>query len=293
MSRAASAAGRLPRWLRRPLPSAGAAPAVERLVRDLSLDTVCRAARCPNRGECFSAGTATFLILGATCTRNCRFCAIDSGRPQPPRDAEPDAVAMAAERLGLRHVVITSVARDDLPDGGAAHFARTIHSVRARLPRATVEVLIPDFAGDETALAVVLAARPNVLNHNVETVARLYPLVRPRADCARSLRVLARSAASGVCTKSGIMLGLGERDEEVRRLLADLRSAGVRLLTIGQYLAPSPHHAPVARYAAPEEFDRWRSLAMEMGFAAVAAGPFARSSYRAERLYLAAAAVPR
>jgi len=293
VSRAASAAARLPRWLRRPLPGAGAAPALERLLRDLSLDTVCRAARCPNRGECFSAGTATFLILGATCTRGCRFCAIEPGRPQPPRDDEPDAVAVAAGRLGLRHVVVTSVARDDLPDGGAAHFARTIHSVRARLPRSTVEVLIPDFGGDQTALDAVLAARPDVLNHNVETVARLHPLVRPRADCARSLRVLARAAASGVCTKSGLMLGLGERDEEVRRLLVDLRTAGVRLLTIGQYLAPSPRHMPAARYAAPEEFNRWKSLALEMGFAAVAAGPFVRSSYRADRLYLAGAAAER
>jgi lipoic acid synthetase len=259
----------------------GLTPGVDGLLRDLSLDTVCRSAHCPNRGECFAGGTAAFLILGTKCTRNCLFCAIEQGRPSSIRDDEPQRVAKAAAGLGLGHVVITSVARDDLPDGGAAHFARSIQAVRDRLPEAIVEALIPDLAGKARALA----AQPHVLNHNIETISRLYPAVRPQARYARSLGVLGRSSASGICTKSDFMLDLGERDDEVGVLLADLRAAGVGLLTIGQYLAPSPVHAPVARYVPPEEFDMWKRRSEVMGFAAVAAGPFVRSSYQAQRLY--------
>ena len=320
--------GRLPRWLRRRLPTAGQAAAVQGLLDELHLTTVCHGAHCPNRGECFARGTATFLILGATCTRSCRFCAVGDEPPGPPRPDEPGAVAEAAARMGLRHVVVTSVTRDDLPDGGARHFARTICAIRRRVPQATVEVLTPDFQGDPAAVDTVLAAAPDVFNHNVETVPRLYAAARPQADYRRSLAVLGRAAAApgtdaktpgtdtemrgcagprppggddgplcnpgatrgtdfGLCprrprTKSGLMLGLGERDDEIRAVLADLRQAGCEMLTLGQYLAPSGEHLPVARFVPPAAFAAWEAEARDMGFAAVAAGPFVRSSYRAE-----------
>lgn len=286
---------RLAPWLRRRLPSRGHAPEVAALLKDLGLQTVCQQAHCPNQGECFASRTATFLILGKDCTRGCRFCAIHrTPAPAPPDPAEPENVAAAAERLGLRHVVITSVTRDDLPDGGAGHFAATIRAVRARLGEATIEVLTPDFQGSREALAAVFAAAPDVFNHNTETVPRLYASVRPEADYARSLAVLGtvreladtERAATGrrTFTKSGLMLGLGERDEEVRAVLGDLRRVGCDVLTLGQYLAPSAEHEPVAEFICPERFDAWAAEARAMGFRAVAAGPFVRSSYHAEEV---------
>ncbi len=283
--------GRFPPWMRKRLPPVARGEQVLQAVSDLHLSTVCREARCPNQAECHSRGTATFLILGDTCTRTCGFCAIGHGSPLPPRQEEPEAVAEAAGRMGLRHVVITSVTRDDLLDGGAGQFARTIRAVRARCPRATIEVLTSDFQGMAEPLRTVLGAGPDVLNHNVETVPRLYPLVRPRAQYARSLDVLRRSAAwpapdgrPGPTPKSGLMVGLGETDDEVAAVLGDLREAGCRIVTIGQYLAPTPRHLPVERFVEPSRFDRWRRQGMEMGFDAVLSGPYVRSSYHAEEL---------
>ncbi|HUS92424.1 MAG TPA: lipoyl synthase, partial [Phycisphaerae bacterium] len=252
---------RLPRWLRRRAPTGRHAEAVRGLIEELGLATVCSSARCPNRAECFARRTATFLVLGDRCTRRCRFCAVPDGPPRPVRQDEPEAVAEACVRLGLRHTVITSVTRDDLPDGGAGHFARVVRAVRRRLPEAVIEVLTPDFRGDEAAVATVLAAGCDVFNHNVETVRRLYPAVRPEADYDRSLSVLAAArglagppAGCRVRTKSGLMVGLGETRAELRAAFADLRRAGCELLTVGQYLAPSPAHHPVARFVPPEEF---------------------------------------
>ena len=283
---------RFPTWLRKRVPTGPEAAGVRRLLADLGLATVCSGARCPNLPECYARGTATFLVLGRRCTRSCRFCAIEKGPPEPLREDEPQAVAEAAARLGLRHVVITSVTRDDLADGGAGHFARTIRAVRARLPQTVIEVLTPDFQGREESVAAVLEARPDIFNHNIETVPRLYPTVRPEADYRRSLAVLACAAAglsgrapTGICTKSGLMVGLGETDEEVRSAMRDLREARCDILTIGQYLAPSREHAPVVRFVEPAEFAAWESEARGLGFAAVAAGPFVRSSYQAESVF--------
>ena len=276
--------------MRKAIPPGGRAGEVKRLLDDLKLQTVCRSAQCPNLTECFARGTVAFMILGETCTRDCRFCAVPHGEPLPPRADEPAAIAAAAEQLELSHVVITSVTRDDLSDGGAAHFAAAIAAVRRRVPQAAIEVLTPDFQGATAALDTVLPARPDVLNHNVETVPRLYASIRPQGDYARSLNVLARAAkhaseSGGVMrTKSGLMVGLGERDEEVREVLSDLRNAGVDIVTVGQYLAPSPSHAPIARFVRPEQYDTWREIALDMGFSAVAAGPYVRSSYRADVL---------
>jgi len=281
---------RLPAWLTKRLPADGRAEEVSRMLAGLGVQTVCTQAHCPNQAECFGRRTATFLILGDRCTRNCRFCAIRSAaQPTPPRAEEPDAVAEACEKLELRHVVITSVARDDLPDGGAWHFARTVQAVRSRLPEAVLEVLTPDFGGDVAAVDTVLAAGCDVFNHNVETVPRLYPQVRPEAGYRRSLYVLdhaKRTAADRqTCTKSGLMVGLGETPQEVRQVMGDLRRVGCDMLTIGQYLAPSPRHAAVVRYVEPDEFAVWEQEGREMGFAAVAAGPFVRSSYHAESIF--------
>ncbi|MEN3203486.1 MAG: lipoyl synthase [Atribacterota bacterium] len=274
----------LPPWIKRRFPPQEEWERVQKLLRTLTLHTVCESARCPNLGECFRRGTATFLILGNTCTRSCRFCAVGKGMPLPPDPGEPERVAEAAKRLHLRHVVVTSVTRDDLPDGGAEHFAATISAIRKALPQATVEVLIPDFQGSEKALETVLAAYPDVLNHNVETVPRLYPLVRPQADYARSLWLLekAKEKAPGILTKSGLMVGLGETKAEVEEVLRDLRKAKCDIVTIGQYLRPSVHHLPVASYILPEEFEYYREYALRLGFSGVASGPFVRSSYRAE-----------
>jgi lipoyl synthase len=278
---------RKPGWIGRPLPSDPAFSRVRFLLEEQGLYTVCREARCPNQGECFSRGTAVFLILGDSCTRRCRFCAVTQRAPERPDPDEPGRVAEAAVRMSLDYVVVTSVTRDDLADGGAGFFAETIHCLRARRPSARIEVLIPDFQGDEAALRTVLDARPDVLNHNLETVARLYSEVRPQAVYPRSLELLGRAAAlaPGITVKSGLMLGLGERRKEVESALRDLLAAGCRILTLGQYLQPKRGCLPVARYLTPEEFDAWREAALGMGFAQVASGPLVRSSYHAEELF--------
>lgn len=276
-----------PHWLRRKLPSGPDYEQVRALIGSSELHTVCQEARCPNQWECFSCRTATFLIMGPRCTRNCRFCAVEHGPLGPPDPEEPARVAEAAARLGLRYVVVTSVTRDDLPDGGASCFAAAIRAIRRSIPDAQVEVLIPDFQGDPAALRTVVEARPDVLNHNLETVPRLYPSVRPGAVYERSLELLRRAGGfdSSLALKSGLMLGLGETSEELLDTLRDLLEAGCRLLTLGQYLQPTARHLPVERFIPPEEFDRWKEIALEAGFTQVASGPFVRSSYHARDLY--------
>jgi lipoic acid synthetase len=255
------------------------------------LHTICQSARCPNIGECWSRRTATFLILGETCTRNCGFCAVAKGTPGPPDPGEPDRVAEAVASLGLAYAVLTSVTRDDLPDGGAAHFAAVIRAIRAKSPGTRVEALIPDFGGDPAALETVLAARPEVLNHNLETTESLYPAIRrARENYRRSLAVLAAAKARGALTKSGLMIGLGENTTDILRTFDDLRRAGCDLLTVGQYLRPTAAHRPVDRYYTPEEFADLAAAARRAGFREVVAGPLVRSSYEADRLYAAAAA---
>jgi lipoyl synthase len=276
-----------PPWLKRRLPTDSSFQEMRALIEKGRLHTVCQEAKCPNIWECYAHQTATFLIMGGRCTRNCRFCSVAPGTPEPLDPQEPVRVAAAAARMGLKYAVVTSVTRDDLPDGGAAHFAATIREIRRRIPGTLVEVLIPDFQGDRSALLTVLEARPDVLNHNIETVPRLYPQVRPQADYRRSLALLkrAREFDPALATKSGLMLGLGEQPQEVHRTLQDLRAADCRILTLGQYLQPSPEHLPVVRYVTPEEFANWRSAALEMGFAEVASGPFVRSSYHAQESF--------
>jgi lipoic acid synthetase len=276
---------RLPSWLKRSLPRGNGNSFTHDLLRELRLETVCENARCPNRPECYARRTATFMILGNVCTRPCGFCSVPRGTPEALEDDEPERVAEAALRLGLRHVVLTSVTRDDLPDGGADHFYRCILAVRARTG-AAVEVLTPDFLGDTAAIDRVLAARPEVYNHNVETVPRLYRKVRGRADYRRSLDLLAhvKRRSPSTTTKSGLMLGLGETTEELLDVLADLRSVRCDVLTLGQYLAPTLKHIPVARYVPPAEFDALAVLARSLGFAQVASGPFVRSSYHADEM---------
>jgi lipoic acid synthetase len=276
-----------PRWLRRQLPTGSAYEKVKGMIKGDQLHTVCQEAKCPNMWECFSQKTATFLIMGSRCTRNCRFCSVLHGPLEPPDPGEPARVAAVARRMGLKYVVVTSVTRDDIPDGGASLFAETIEAIRRQMPDACVEVLIPDFQGSREALHKVLQARPDVLNHNIETVARLYPRVRPQASYERSLVLIQRAHAFDLLlpTKSGLMLGLGEKKAEVEKTLEDLLTAGCRLLTLGQYLQPSKNHLPVERYIPPEEFDAWRNRAIEIGFAEVASGPFVRSSYHAKELF--------
>ncbi len=276
----------MPEWLRRPIAAPGRQAKVRATLGDLGLHTVCQSARCPNQGECFSAGTATFLIMGDACTRGCRFCAIERRPPAPLDPDEPRRVAEAAARMGLRHVVVTTVTRDDLADGGAAHFVAVIQALRAQLPDVAIEVLTSDFGGDEAAVDAVAAARPDVFNHNLETVPRLYGEVRPGADYARSLRVLARVKATqlDLPTKSGLMLGLGETSEEVVAVMKDLRRAGVEIVTLGQYLRPSKRHLPVAEFVHPDVFAQLEQEARNLGFAAVASAPFVRSSYHAGEL---------
>lgn len=277
-------------WLRARAPMGDRVEALAGLLDGLRLDTVCREALCPNIGECWGSGTATFMILGDICTRHCRFCAVTPGRPRPPNPQEPDRVAQAAARLGLRHVVITSVTRDDLPDGGAGHFAATIQAVRRRCPGAGVEVLVSDFDGSLAALRTVVDARPDVFGHNLETVRRLFPLVQPRAGYPRSLGLLAWARNAGLTTKSGLMLGLGETRGEVVTAMQDLRRVGCDILTLGQYLRPTSRHLPVAEYISPAEFAWYRQVGEAMGFRAVVAGPLVRSSYHAAEVSLQAGA---
>ncbi|NSW76405.1 MAG: lipoyl synthase [Candidatus Atribacteria bacterium] len=274
----------LPHWIKRRFPASGGEN-MEILLRSLGLHTVCESARCPNIGECFGKGTATFLILGEVCTRNCGFCAVKKGRPLPPDPEEPIRVAQAAKALALKHVVVTSVTRDDLPDGGAGHFVQVIRALRMTLPSATIEILTPDFQGREEFLEIFREDLPDVFNHNVETVPRLYPTVRPKAQYERSLFVLERFKAlfPSVLTKSGLMVGLGETPEEVLEVLSDLRHAGCDIVTIGQYLRPSMKHLPVRAYVPPSWFSFYEEKAYELGFWGVASGPFVRSSYLAER----------
>ncbi len=273
---------RLPQWMRRPIATDEQFPDVSKLLESLQLNTVCSSAKCPNRHECWNRGTATVMILGNTCTRNCRFCNVNTGRPDPVDAGEPARVAEAAKRLNLRHIVITSVTRDDLPDGGAAAFAATIRAVKEAMPGASVEVLTPDFVEH---LDIVLDARPDVFNHNLETVKRLQAVIRPQASYEKSLATLRHAAGrGGALVKSGLMLGLGETDEEIFQALEDLYAAGVRLLTLGQYLAPTREHYPVERFVSPAHFDELAAKARSMGFEGVAAGPLVRSSYRADEL---------
>jgi len=282
---AAAPARRLPSWLKRKLPHGNGNFYTQELLRELRLETVCENARCPNRPECYARRTATFMILGNVCTRPCGFCSVSKGAPDALEDDEPARVAEAAQRLGLRHVVITSVTRDDLPDGGADHFRRCILAVRQRTG-AVVEVLTPDFLGDKQAVDTVLQAQPEVYNHNMETVPRLYRKARGRACYQRSLDLLAhvKARAPRTVTKSGLMLGLGETTEELLDVLADLRAIQCDTLTLGQYLAPTLKHIPVARYVPPAEFDSLAVLARTLGFHKVVAGPFVRSSYHADEM---------
>ena len=279
---------RLPPWLKRPLPQPGMM-FTSSVIEDLKLETVCESAKCPNRTECWSQKTATFMILGNVCTRPCGFCSVPKGKTEALEHDEPERVAEAAERLGLKYVVITSVTRDDLPDGGAEHFYRCVLAVRERTG-ATIEVLTPDFLGKTAAIDRVIESRPEVFNHNTETVPRLYHRVRRNAEYQRTLDLLARvkQRAPDMKTKSGLMLGLGETIDELFDVLADLRSVGCDLLTLGQYLQPTPAHLPVERYLPPEEFDEIGARARTLGFSLVASGPFVRSSYHAGEMAEAA-----
>ena len=260
---------------------------MEELLTNLNLHTICESAQCPNAGSCFKRKTATFLILGNVCTRNCRFCAVDKGKPLPVDAEEPEHLLEAVEKLGLLYVVITSVTRDDLDDGGADQFVKSINIIHERRPGTRVEVLVPDFLGSPEAIRAVIAARPEVLNHNIETVPRLYPEVRSMADYRRSLELIAMAKAldTTVITKSGLMLGLGETKEEVIRVMRDLKESGCDLITLGQYLSPSSRHYHIARYVTPEEFAEFEDIARDIGFAEAASAPLVRSSYRAGDLY--------
>lgn len=276
---------RLPSWLTKPLGDPDVVGRVKKTLTTYDLNTVCDEAKCPNRADCFGRGTATFLILGDRCTRDCRFCAVTHLEPDAPESSEPAAVADAAKELGLNYVVVTSVTRDDLPDGGAAHFADTVRALRRALPEAGVEVLVPDFRGDAAAIDTVLASRPDVFGHNIETVERLYADVRAGADYWGSLAVLARAREQGALVKSAIMLGVGETDEEIEESLVDLLNAGVEIVYIGQYLRPSPEHHDVDRYVTPPEFEEWERTCRSLGFAGVSSGPFVRSSYEADAAF--------
>lgn len=276
-----------PDWLKKRIKISKQQTNVFELLSGLHLNTVCQSAVCPNIAECFAKGTATFMILGNICTRNCRFCAITSGEPLPLDEDEPKRIAEAVKELKLKHVVITSVTRDDLPDGGAEHFAKTIDEIRKEIPDATIEVLTPDFKGDEFALNKVVSSKPNIFNHNVETVPRLYSEVRPKADYQRSLFVLrkVKEFDPGLCTKSGIMIGLGEKREEISAVMRDLFNVGCSILTVGQYLSPSSAHLKVKEYIHPRIFKDIELEAKEIGFKYVASAPFVRSSYNAALAY--------
>jgi lipoic acid synthetase len=276
---------RKPAWIRAKSPNSPRFFEMKAILRRQRLHTVCEEASCPNIGECFSHGTATFMILGEVCTRRCPFCDVAHGRPQPPDPEEPQHLAQTVAALGLRYVVITSVDRDDLRDGGAQHFVDCIRAVRQTSPQTRIEILVPDFRGRlETALDILDAAPPDVFNHNLETVPRLYRAARPGADYAHSLRLLQafKVRHPGVPTKSGLMLGLGETDEEILEVMRDLRAHDVDMLTLGQYLQPSPHHLPVQRFVTPEAFEAFAEAARQMGFSNAACGPMVRSSYHAD-----------
>jgi len=276
-------AARFPPWLKRGMAFSGRGGEVAGLISSCKLNTVCSEAKCPNRGECFSRGSAAFLILGPVCTRNCAFCAVEPGRPADVDAGEGERLAEAACRMGLKHVVITSVTRDDLPDGGASAFANALKCLRGKIPRAAAEVLIPDFQGASGALKTVLDAEPDILNHNIETVPRLYPSIRPQAVYERSLELLKRAADDGrPSVKSGIMVGLGETVSEVEGVMRDLRAAGCAVVTIGQYLRPSRRQVPVREFVTPEQFSAYEKTALDIGFERAFCGPFVRSSYRAE-----------
>ena len=272
--------------MKKRVPASGDIERVRHLLKDLRLATVCQSAHCPNLCECFAKGTATFMILGDHCTRNCRFCAVPHGKPPPPEPTEPDRVAAAAAQLKLTYTVITSVTRDDLPDGGAEHFCKTILALQNQTA-CRVEVLTPDFQGNLQAAALVAAAKPDVFNHNIETVPRLYQAVRPDANYHRSLALLShiKSIAPDIITKSGLMVGLGETRDEIIQTMRRLRKADCNILTIGQYLQPTPEHHPIARFVTPEEFADLQRRGCEMGFSAVASGPFVRSSWHAGELF--------
>jgi lipoic acid synthetase len=272
---------RLPSWFKVNLREGPDYQDIRRLTRELRLHTICEEARCPNVWECWNSRTATFLILGDICTRRCHYCSVTTGRPLPLDEAEPSRVAEAVKVLGLRHVVITSVNRDELPDGGAGIFAETIHAIRRALHTCTVEVLVPDFLGDEAALSTVLAARPDILNHNIETVPRLFPAVRPQGKYVRSIRLLRTASKKGMVTKSGLMVGLGERVDEVRTVMSELCGVGCSILSIGQYLQPTKSHWPVMRFYEPQEFQVLKHEGLALGFRHVEAGPLVRSSYHA------------
>ncbi len=286
---------RLPPWIRIKAPATPEVSRIKTLLRERNLHTVCEEAQCPNLGECFSHGTATFMILGDLCTRRCPFCDVGHGTPLPPAVDEPEKLAEAVALMGLKYVVITSVDRDDLRDGGAGQFAACIRAVRAKSPTTRIEILVPDFRGRlEMALEVLAADPPDVLNHNLETVPRLYRAVRPGADYAHSLQLLEafKARVPGVPTKSGIMLGLGEAADEVEQVLRDLRAHGVDMLTVGQYLQPSPHHLAVERFAPPEEFEALGELATGLGFINAACGPLVRSSYHADQQAMQVVSAP-
>jgi lipoic acid synthetase len=276
-----------PSWLKKRIPLGSDIRKVSALLEEARLHTVCEEAHCPNLPECFSRRTATFMIMGNMCTRNCRFCAVSYGTPASLDEDEPERVASTTEQLGLRYVVITSVTRDDLEDGGAQHFAETVRAIKRRRPKTLVELLTPDFQGKHSSLNTILSTPPDVLNHNVETVPRLYPQVRPQAGYRRSLDLLKKvhARSPSMLTKSGLMLGLGEREPEVIQVMQDLLDTGCRLLTLGQYLQPSRKHHPVIRYLHPEEFEAYKALGEKMGFLEVASGPFVRSSFRAAQMY--------
>jgi len=278
----ASPAPSRPKWLKGRLPSGPAYHSVRNTVDRHSLHTVCESAQCPNLGECWSRGTATVMILGNICTRACSFCAIQTGRPTELDLGEPARVAEAVAKMGLRHCVVTSVARDDLKDGGASVWASTIRAIRHRNPGTAVEILVPDFRGQEAPLQTVLDARPDIFNHNLETVKRLQRPIRRTARYDRSLECLQRAGKADLVTKSGIMLGIGEREEEIEEVMRDIQAVGVSILTIGQYLSPSAKHAPVDRWVTPEEFDRWKAFGLSIGFSVVESGPLVRSSYHAD-----------
>ncbi len=278
---------RVPGWLVLPTCRGKHLNAVRRTLSHLKLHTVCQSALCPNQSECFSEKTATFMLMGDICTRNCRFCAVKGGRPRPLDPDEPERIASAAEKLGLAHVVITSVTRDDVPDGGANHFARTIRAIRKTRRNVTVEVLVPDFEGSRASVETVAREKPEVFNHNLETIPRLYKYVRPAADYRRSLKILGdvKQMEKNVVTKSGLMVGLGETVKELIEVMEDLRQVDCDFLTIGQYLRPSKKHAPVIRFLPPEEFVQLKAEGNRMGFSAIASAPFVRSSYKSGELF--------